>query len=60
MESTHSLVGLLIFVLIIFVLVFVAIWVIDQTLPPPIRMPAKVVVGLIALIAILYRLVPLT
>lgn len=57
--ATASLINLLIFVLIIVLLVAVAIWIIDRTLPPEFNMIAKVVVGVIALIAILYRLLPL-
>lgn len=54
----HTLIATLIWVVIIALLVWLAIYVIDRCLPGDIQMPTKLVVGAIALIAILYRLLP--
>jgi hypothetical protein len=55
----EPLIGVLIFLLIVVLLVWAAIYVIDRAFPSNIRWPAKLVVGVIALIAILYRLAPM-
>jgi len=55
----HPLIGVLIYVVIVLVLVWAAIWVIGETLPPRFHMIAKVVVGVIGLIAILVKLLPM-
>jgi hypothetical protein len=54
----HALISTLVFVLVVLVLVWAAIYIVDQTLPPNVHLPAKVVIGILGLIAILYRLLP--
>ena len=56
--SPVTLVTFLIWLVVVVAVVWVAIWVIDQTLPEPVRMVAKVVVGLIALLFLVYRFLP--
>lgn len=51
-----ELVTLLILIVAVVCLVWLGIWVIDSTLPEPIRPMAKVIVGIIALIIIVYAL----
>lgn len=51
-----ELVTLLILIVAVICLVCLGIWVIDSTLPEPMRMMAKVIVGIIALIIIVYAL----
>lgn len=53
------LVGILIYVLIVIVLVFAALYIAARTLPPDMQWIAKLVIGILGLIAILYKLVPL-
>lgn len=55
----HAIIGVLVFVLIVVVLVWAALYVIERTLPADVQLVAKVVVGIIALIAVLYRLLPM-
>jgi hypothetical protein len=55
----HALISLLIFVIVVVVLVALACWVIDRTIPGEFNMIAKLIVGVIGLVAILYRLLPL-
>lgn len=56
---THSLVAVLVFLLVVVLLVYAALYIIARTLPADVQMPAKLVVGVIGLIAIMYRLLPL-
>jgi hypothetical protein len=58
MTMEHALIATLVFVVIIVLLVFAALYIIDRCLPADMKMPAKLVVGVLALIAILVRLVP--
>jgi uncharacterized membrane-anchored protein len=55
----HSLISVLIFVLIVVVLVWAAVYVAQKTLPADVQFPVLVVIGVIGLIAILYRLLPM-
>jgi uncharacterized membrane-anchored protein len=55
----HELISLLIFVVVVIVLVWAALYIIARTLPADVQLPARIVVGLIGLVAILYRLLPL-
>lgn len=55
----HDLVALLIWVIVIFVLVVVACMVVDRTMPGEFALPAKLVIGLLALVALLSRLLPM-
>lgn len=51
--------GTLIFVLLVVILVVAAVFIIDRTLPGDAGMIAKIVVGVLGLIALIYRLAPL-
>jgi hypothetical protein len=53
------MIGILIFAIVVFVLVYVGCIIVDKTLPAEVQMPAKVVIGLIGLLAILYKLAPM-
>jgi hypothetical protein len=55
----NELISALIFIVIVVLLVWAAIYIIDRTLPPDVHLPVKLVVGVIGLIAILYRLLPM-
>jgi len=55
----QPLIATLVFVLIVCLLVWAAIYIVDKTLPADVHLPVKVVVGVIGLIAILYRLLPM-
>ena len=57
-ESPAGLIGLLIWLVIIVAVIWIAFWIIDQAFPEPIRMVAKVVVGLIGLLILAYRFLP--
>lgn len=48
--------GILIFALVVLLLVVVAVYVIDKTMPGDINWVAKLIVGIVALLAILSRL----
>jgi hypothetical protein len=55
----HALIGTLIFVVIVVLLVAVAAYVIRTTVPAEFQKIALFIVGALALIAILYRLLPM-
>jgi hypothetical protein len=55
----RALIGVLIFVIIVVVLVWAAFYIIERAFPADVQMPAKIVVGLIGLVAILYKLLPM-
>ncbi len=55
----QPLIATLIFVVVVVLLVWAAIYIVDKTLPADVHLPVKLVVGVIGLIAILYRLLPL-
>lgn len=55
----NALVSALIFVVIVVLLVWAAIYVAEKTLPAEVQFPVKVVVGVLGLIAIIYRLLPM-
>lgn len=46
-------ISLVIAIVVIGVLAWVAFWIIDRAFPEPIRTPAKVIVGLVLLLALL-------
>lgn len=48
-----SLISVLVAVIVIVIIVFAAVWIIDQTMPAPAQLIAKVIVGLLALIGVL-------
>lgn len=51
-----ELITLLILIVAVICLIWLGIWVIDSTLPEPMRMMAKVIIGIIALLIIVYAL----
>ncbi len=53
------LIGVLVFVLVVFLLVWLGCLIIDKALPGEVQMPAKVVLGVVGLIAVLYKLLPM-
>lgn len=50
-----SLLSILLLVIIIAVVAYIAFWIIDSAFPEPIRMVAKVLVGVIALFLLLSK-----
>ena len=53
------LISTLIFIVIVVLLVWAALYIVARTLPADVQMPVRVVIGVLGLIAILYRLLPL-
>ena len=50
-----DLVSLLVMLVVLVAIVWVAFWIIDNAFPAPINMPAKLVVGVIALLLLLQK-----
>jgi hypothetical protein len=57
--GSSALISTLVFVLIVVLIAWAALYIIDRSIPGEFRMPAKLIVGAIALIALLMRLLPL-
>jgi uncharacterized membrane-anchored protein len=55
----EPLISTLIFVVVVVLLVWAALYISARTLPADVQFPVKIVVGVIGLIAILYRLLPM-
>jgi hypothetical protein len=55
----HALISTLIFVVIVVLLVWAALYITARTLPADVQFPVKIVIGVIGLIAVLVKLLPL-
>jgi uncharacterized membrane-anchored protein len=54
----EPIVSILVFVLALALIVWLCVYIIQKTLPADVHMPAMAVVGVLALIAVLYRAAP--
>jgi hypothetical protein len=57
--GSSTLISTLVFVLIVVLIAWAALYIIERSLPGDVQMPCKLIVGAIALIALLMRLLPL-
>ena len=56
--NVEALIAALIFCVVVGLLVWLGVWVIRQTIPGPWQTPLLAVLGVVALVIILYRLAP--